>query len=404
MTQKRSGSVSGAAFMIAGTCIGAGMLALPSLTGLAGFLPAILSNLIVWSYMLLTGWFLAEACLWSGKPFVHVSSLAVDHFGQKGKYAVCLLFIFLYECLLISYFSGGAPYFQLLISNMFGLTDKAGKPVSFFVLGLITTGIIYPGAWFLGRLNSVLMAGLFMTFIFLVTMAVPEVSSEHLLRCNWPGFSLPFPILMGAFGYHNIIPTLVTYLGKDAARIRRALCFGTLIPLVIYLIWQGVVIGILPGALLEGSALKEKVPVIETIIRISNSALLTSCAYAFTFFAIITSLLGVAFSMADFLSDFAQKPDHGPLRLSFCLLTVAPPLCIAYVHPNLFIPVFNLAAGFGEAALNGLFPIALFYKGLWQLRYSPTRPLPGGKLTLGILIAFTLVIIALTLSRLNPWG
>ena len=48
----RPGSVGSAALLIAGTALGAGVLALPIQTGLAGLVPAVAGIILVWMTML----------------------------------------------------------------------------------------------------------------------------------------------------------------------------------------------------------------------------------------------------------------------------------------------------------------------------------------------------------------
>ena len=61
--------------LVAGTCIGGGMLALPVATGVSGFVPAIVVMLIAWVTMTLSGLFLLEVSLWMNEG-AHVISMA----------------------------------------------------------------------------------------------------------------------------------------------------------------------------------------------------------------------------------------------------------------------------------------------------------------------------------------
>ncbi|MCB9229156.1 MAG: hypothetical protein H6618_06050 [Deltaproteobacteria bacterium] len=399
----KDSGVPGAALMIAGTCIGGGMLVLPTFTGGAGFVPAVLSNLISWVYMALTGWMLAQACLWSDKPSVHIASLASDYFGWKGRFIVSLLFLFLYECLLVSYFSGSAPYFQRLLSRV-SATSGNDAAISFILMGLLTVLILWPGSRFFGWLNAALTTGLILTFAAMVTEGAPAIEPEYLNYRDWSEFLSPFPVLLGAFGYHNIVPPLVSSLNKNPAKVRQALWLGTLIPLITYLLWQAVVLGMIPADQLSVFPEESSIPVIEALARIRHTPTLRTIAFAFTFFAIVTSLLGVAFSMISFLADLFRKPDSSRFRLLFCVLTIIPPLTIAYSYPNLFVTIFSFAGGIGEATLNGIFPIVLFCLGLRHMKQAAKSYIPGGMKTILILSALTLLIMATECMRLLSGG
>jgi tyrosine-specific transport protein len=59
-----SGSIPGGILLVAGSCIGAGMLALPILTGLSGFFPSLSILLASWAFMTFTGLLLVEVNGW----------------------------------------------------------------------------------------------------------------------------------------------------------------------------------------------------------------------------------------------------------------------------------------------------------------------------------------------------
>ena len=62
------GSVIGGMLLVAGSCIGAGMLALPILTGLAGFIPSLSMLLVACLFMTFTSLLLVEINGWFYGP------------------------------------------------------------------------------------------------------------------------------------------------------------------------------------------------------------------------------------------------------------------------------------------------------------------------------------------------
>ena len=54
----------GAILLVSGTTIGAAMLALPVVTGLAGFIPTALLFILFWAFMLFTAFLILEVNLW----------------------------------------------------------------------------------------------------------------------------------------------------------------------------------------------------------------------------------------------------------------------------------------------------------------------------------------------------
>ena len=395
-SKKESGGVLGSALIICGSSIGGGMLALPSVSSSSGFFPSLVSNITCWLFTMLTGLFLMDVCIWSKKNEVHLSSIAENYLGKFGKYIVIFLFLFLYECLLVSYFSGGVPCFQNVISSVFSTQSMQIPETSTFIgLGAFIFVLVALGTAWIDRVNFLMMIGLVLCFLGFVGLGSKNVESELLYQSNWLYFATPVPIMIGAYGFHNVVPSLVHYLDKDRKKVKQAIVIGTLIPLVVYSIWQWLTLGSIPPNILQSANESGGIPIIEALFQITHSPLLKSLAFSFTAFAIITSLVGVSFSMVDFLGDTSGLSPHGMNRVGLSLATILPPLAVAYYYPNLFVTVFGYAAGFGEALLNGLFPIITFWIACYKFRYPDAKPPKGGKITLGLMVAFTFLIIAL---------
>ena len=87
--------VLGGSFLIAGTTIGVGMLALPIATGEAGFLPSISIYFLCWLFMLCTGLLLLEVCQWMPKDS-NLITMAHKLFGPWGKGLCWAVYLFLF--------------------------------------------------------------------------------------------------------------------------------------------------------------------------------------------------------------------------------------------------------------------------------------------------------------------
>ncbi|NDE82772.1 MAG: tyrosine transporter, partial [Chlamydiia bacterium] len=72
------------ALLVAGTAIGAGMLALPVATAQGGFIPAVVLYVLCWLFMSMTGLLLLEVCLFMPKD-ANLISMSYHLLGNKGK-------------------------------------------------------------------------------------------------------------------------------------------------------------------------------------------------------------------------------------------------------------------------------------------------------------------------------
>jgi tyrosine-specific transport protein len=376
--------------LLAGTCIGAGMLALPVVTGVAGFIPSLFVSILCWFVMLCTGLLFLEATLWMDGD-TNLLSMAHRFLGPFGKVIGGLAFLFLYYCLEVSYMAGGAPIFNSLLSK-FDLAIP--EYLSFFVFSGIFALIVFIGAKAIDRVNWLLMTALFLSYFILTTLGTTEVQSKLLTHQNWGLSFIAAPTLFSAYGYHNIIPSLSKYMQKNANQLRATIVIGTAIPFVIYTVWQWMIIGTIPQEQLVQAA-EMGTPINLALEAITGNAWISTFCAFFGFFALVTSLLGVSLSMVDFLADGLKTSNKGWNRLLLCLLVFLPSALFAAHNPHIFIKAIGFAGGYGEAILNGIFPILMVWVGRYYLKLSSPYQLAGGRFTLGALMLFILSIIAL---------
>ena len=251
MTQ-RHGSVLGGSLLVAGTTIGGGMLALPVLTSPAGFFPSIVVFFFCWLFMTCTGLLFLELSL-ALKDEANIVTMAEQTLGLPGKIFAWVVYLFLFYCLTLAYIVGCG---NLLTEFSQGHIPAYLGPLIFV---LIFAPFVYAGAKVVGKLNLFLMGGLALFYVCFVLIGAPWVRKELLLYRNWNLSLLALPIAFISFAYQGIIPTLVSYLDRDARKVRLSIILGSLIPLITYVIWQWLILGIVPyqGEIGLAEALKQ---------------------------------------------------------------------------------------------------------------------------------------------------
>lgn len=391
MSDHRGNLISGI-FLIGGTCMGAGMLAIPLMTGISGFLPAMLINTLCWLFMMATGLLFLEVTLWMPDGS-NVLSMSERFLGPVGKLLGGLFFLFLYYCLMVSYIAGGAPLLSIALQRISPFDISA---LTALVIFTATFGsVVCVGAWFVDRVNWILMIGLIAAFFLLLLFGSADIKPHLLLRKQW-GLSLfAAPVLFSAYGFHNVIPTLSTYLKRNRRLLRRAIVIGTTLPFLVYSTWQWLVIGSVEAEHLKMAA-QQGIPVSQIFLDEAGGSWVGQIALFFGFFAIVTSLFGVSLSMVDFIGDgFHIEKRTGWLRFGLIILVFGPPSLLAYHNPNIFVEALGVAGGFGEAFLNGLLPISMVWIGRYHYKLEGKHLLIGGRGMLTLLLAFTLLIMGI---------
>jgi tyrosine-specific transport protein len=377
--------------LISGTAIGAGMLGIPLVTAKAGFLPALGITAAVWLFMLATGYLYLEAALWMPEGS-NVLSISRRFLGRSGRLFAGGMYLFLYYCLMIAYFAGGAPIFIDLLKNGLGLAPTGVW--GYLSYGVVFGGIVVFGLKFVDRINYLLMTAMFLAYFALVGGGTAAISWERFGKRDWGEALFAAPILFSAFGYHNVIPSLVTYFDRNVKILRRSIFWGTLIPFAVFAVWQWLIIGAVPLSAIEG-ALAQGMPATQALQSLTGYPWIMQMGQFFAFFALVTSMLGVAFSMVDFLGDGLKWRPIGAKRIILCAAVFLPPFVLSVLDPSIFVLAIGFAGGFGEAFLNGLLPVAIVWAGRYVKRAEGREQLAGGKEMLAILFLLGLSVVAL---------
>ena len=381
--------------LVAGTCIGGGMLALPVLTSLGGFVPSMAMFLFCWLFMAGTGLLFLEVCHWM-EGDTNIISMAGKTLGKKGKIFAWLLYLFMFYCLTLAYIVGCGN----LVTEVLPVPAWAGS--------LIFVGVFSPavflGARVVGRVNSLLMAGLLISYLTFVVIGIPFVDLDNLKHIDWSSSLLALPVAFTSFGYQGIIPTLSRYMEFDIKRTRLAILMGSFLPLIAYIIWQWLILGIVPT--FSENGLVDTLAVGGNAVHPLKYFLNHSSVYIvgqfFAFFALTTSFYGVTLGLLDFLADGLHVKKNKRGKLVLFTLVFLPPLILAIFYPHVFLVALEYAGGYGSALLLGLLPILMVWAGRYRKKLPSEYSLFGGRLTLGLMLFF--VIFELVFETVHLFG
>lgn len=381
------GSIISAIFLVAGTCTGGGMLALPVATGISGFFPSALMMTICWLAMTASALFLLEVNLWL-KEGAHVITMSSTILGPVGKAVSWFVFLFISYASLVAYTAAGGSLMMFGVENF--LAFKLSKEVGCLLFILIFGGVIYLGNQFVGRVNSILFVALIVSYVALMGTGLSEVKVEKLFHHNWPTAFLAIPLLLTTFSFQTMLPSLTPYLNRNAKALRWAIIAGTTLTFIVYLLWQWLVLGIVPihGPNSLVKALEMGEPITQFLRTHMKSNLVSTIAEYFAFFALVTSFLGIALGLFDFLSDGLKikKTARGNVILS--VLIIVPVFIFAAYFERIFLLALDTTGGFGDSILNGIIPVLMVWIGRYHLKFPAENRIPGGKPLLILVLLF----------------
>ena len=224
MTQKKIPSLLGGAMIIAGTAIGAGMLANPTSTAGIWFVGSAIILFYTWFCMTTSGLMLLEANLHypTGASF---DTIVTDLLGKRWNFLNGLSVAFVLYILTYAYITSGGSITENAINSLQGeiqISRSIGSLLFCLVLGLFV--------WFstkaVDRLSTILIGGMIIAFFLSTTGLLSSVSSHILLdiqnknaTAHLPYLLTALPVCLVSFGFHGNVPSLVKYYNRDGRRV-----------------------------------------------------------------------------------------------------------------------------------------------------------------------------------------
>lgn len=374
----KAGSLWGAVLLISGSCVGAGMLALPIVTSPFGLLPSIAMFLLAWLLMTWSGQILAKVNLRLGYQ-KSLMSLAEEIFGSIGKWVTVVLFLFLFYCLSVAYFVALGPIGQALCKNLFHIEVSVSSIQ--LAIALVFGAIVYFGIRLVDHSNRWMMMAFTGVYLVLVFLGSTHVHPSYLTHSKWSACYQTLPILVISFGYQNMIPSLAAYFKGDEGRLRLAIWIGTAIPLLVYIVWQIIMLGMVPRGMLQ-EAHRLGVDASLVLQQIVAHPALYLIGQLFAFFAIVTSLLAQSLSLVEFLGDRFTILGQRIPRLARVVAVFLLPLIWAWWKPDALFKALDLGGGVGAVALFVLLPVAM----AWKEKIPISRPLLSALFILGSIV------------------
>lgn len=379
--------------MIVGTAIGAGMLALPLAAAHEGFLASIGVLFICWFIMTSSALLILEINMWF-PPRSNIISMARNTLGKSGEVVAWVTYLILLYALLSAYIAGGGDFLKSLV-NMWGL--KFSSTVSLLLFTIILGFVVCLGIRAVASVNRYLMLTKLSIFVLLVASIIPFVSLQKELGGDIHYFTSGITIAITSFGFSNIIPSLRIYFDDDVVKLRKAIIYGSLVPLICYLLWNFAIMGIIPregnnGLIAMLHSNKSTSDFVNALSEILQNHTISVFTNIFTAICLATSFLGVALSLTDFLADGFRIQKEGNKGYLVYAATFIPPLAIVLFYPGAFIMALNYA-GIDCVILLVILPVLMAWHGRYKKSLANGYQVSGGKLLLVFLFFAALFVI-----------
>jgi tyrosine-specific transport protein len=387
----------GGILLVAGTTIGAGMLALPIVTGISGFTWSSGLFVFYWLASLFTALLMLEVNLWFPGE-VNLISMARRTLGRWGEALAWVVYLLLLYSLTAAYLAGSGALIKEAFMASFGIIlPNWVLPLPMLI---VFSYVVYHGTKWVDYLNRFLMIGKIFAYIALLAIVAPHIDMELLTHQQPAYLWMALPVVVTSFGFHIIIPSLKTYLRENVDDLRKVIIIGSSIPLIVYIVWNYVILGIVPvtGTHSLEEALVNGESVTRPLTMLLQNPYITLFSRIFGFFAISTSFLGVSLSLSDFLVDGFRIKKTFLGKIGVTMLTFLPPLLFVWLYPKGFILALQYAGAF-VAILLGILPILMAWRG--RPIYGPSAHYKaiGGPVLFSFGILLFLSVIGIVIIR-----
>ncbi|KAK9868721.1 hypothetical protein WJX84_001096 [Apatococcus fuscideae] len=391
----KPGTVFASATLVAGTTVGAGILALPYSTQDAGFTASAAALTFAAFYNIITGLLIAEVSVNTmcqlGRGSTSIKTMAERTLGKAGAKITSASYIFLHYAMLSAYVTRSG--------EIIGDWTHLSHPVMSiaFVGGLGALCFKAPSK-LLDDFNSTLVIAILVTFGGLLVAAGGNIEPSALGKADWSALPETVPTLSLVCVYQNVVPVIASSLEGDIKKVRIAVCAGIAVPLVMFIAWDATILGNLGNPHLQEvmrttgakdplDLLSKNDPVVGPLIQFFSLAALT------------TSLIGFTLGLVDFVGDSLPLPPKHSRLLSY-LAALLPPAFFGVAFPDAFFSALDVAGTYGVLLLFGVIPAAM----AWRERYGETtlsrmQVVGGGAPVLLGIGGFAAVVITKELSQ-----
>ena len=385
----------GSTLLVAGTMIGAGMLAMPLTSAGIGLTATVFLLIGLWAVLTFTALLFVELYQTADSD-AGIGTLAAQYFGKAGRIiSTAVLIVFLYA-LIAAYVSGGG---SLLIDLLPAMGDKdTMNKIAVLVFTIFFGSFIVIGTHSVDKINRVLFFVMIATFILVLSLMLPNIKFDNLMTMPIDNALIisASPVFFTAFGFHGSIPSLNKYLDGNVKSLRIAILVGSGITLFAYFLWQLSTHGLLSQneflqILREDATLNG---LVKATLEITQSPIIANAVKIFSTLALVTSFLGVALGLLECIEDLLKQSFNIHAgRISLGLMTFIPPVLFSLFYPEGFILALGYACQM-FAFYAVVLPVAL----VWKARsIHPNLPYRvwGGKALLVLVLVLGVMITSI---------
>lgn len=236
------------AFTLSGTIIGAGILGLPYVFAESGFLIGVFWLVLFGVIILFINLSMARVTL-KTKGNHQLTGYAEIYLGKWGKRIMFFATVFgIYSALLAYLVGESRSLSQILPGNL----NPIFLGVAFWVL---MNFFVREGLRGLKKMETYAVLTIIVMVLFLFVKFSSQIRLENLLEVNFSSFFVPMGVVLFALLGFTSIPKLKEEIRGSENLLGKAIVFGSIIPIILNLIFSAVFLGVLGKGVTEVATL-----------------------------------------------------------------------------------------------------------------------------------------------------
>jgi tyrosine-specific transport protein len=320
-----------ASSILIGSCIGAGILGIPYVASKAGFLITLIYIILIGGLVLLVNLYLGEIALRT-KGDHQLIGYAEKYLGKKAKHLMAFATIFGIYAALIAYILGIGESLSFLFFN------NENYAILFGVLfGALMSWLLKGGISSLKKFEKFGVAIIIFLIFTIGVIFLPDIKVENFLTHNFSYLLLPFGVILFSFLSFHTIPDVKIVLKRHEKNFKKTMITGTLVSIILYIIFTLVILG----------ALGENTPEVATL----------ALGKIFVFLGVFTMFTSYL-SAGNSLCETYKFDERYSEKISWFLGTIVPIILFLATQTNPFFS-FTKILSLGGVIYGGMTAILI---------------------------------------------
>ncbi len=337
-----------AIFVLAGTTIGAGMFGIPYVTVRSGYLAGVIWLIVLSILVIGINYMYGQVIIRQGNSAgVQLVGLGEKYFGKPGKVIALWIILIGQWAALLAYIIGVGNLLVVLFGNNLSVESYS---IIYFV---IVAGITFFNLRVVSVINFWLTLAIVFIILVIAAVGIPSIQVANFTQPfsrNIVDLFFPFGVIFGALTGYAVIPEMIhiAHGGNNSnQKINFAIILGTLLPVLVYLIFQFIVVGV------SGNSVTE-----DAIVGLAKylPGWIVGLGAVLGILAMVTSHMALTHVIKDtFIIDYKYNKNIA------WVLAITPPILVFLLGMHSFIIVLDVM-GTWLGITSAVFIFALYHK------------------------------------------